>query len=132
MLRGSWGIDMKVQKVIINLEDMDVRGDRVYFEKYRPSMYTPLGEPFRNDIEREEWRVQEVIQPGGMQRKKYLVKVDQLGLWSELFHIHRAFLDEYIYKETAEFLQEGRVQGIAHAVQSIKKLSWWRRLTCKF
>ena len=56
--------------------------------------------------------------------KKYLIKVDERGLFTELMTIH----DDILNRELMNEYNKGSHEGYSNAVNFIRGLSWWKRL----
>lgn len=94
--------------------------------------------PVYLEIKSERWEVQTVYEPLGTIRK-YLVKVDDLRIWQDLWIIHsdqiKALVFKeinekgYISRELASDLQKAQYQA---GIWVVKRLPWWRRLLNNF
>lgn len=120
---------MKVEKIIIKKELMDIPNQPFYnFFKYKGIPVASYSSDLKDlpayiDIETETWQVVRVFTPEKTV-KKYLVKIDERGLFNELLEITNMFLKEKAM-EAANVIVDIKVKNERRRISA---LPWWKRL----
>ena len=119
---------MKVEIIKIEKEAMDwpkSRGPVMLKVNFR----APLSA--YNCLEGDVFELQKIVLPNG-DKKNYFVKMDELGLFTELMEISTETLRKKIHEAEDRAHQDGYRSGRKAAIADVKSHTWWERLLMKF
>lgn len=128
---------MQVTKINITTEKIDIPKNKI---RIRFSKVDNISEKWReeevlcaslNRNKEETWEVQRLI-ISGEKEKFYLVKVDKRDLFTDLLKITDHKLADKIIVALNNFKRKELPEYLEKEIESIKNLSWWKRLFKKF
>lgn len=137
---------MKVIKVDIKQEVIDLPQNKLYVDFFKASHGVAIideGAAFQPpDIERERWQVQEVSTLTFEEPKRYLVRVDDVGIFHDLMLISETTYNRVLHRKLQEVgdrakeeiwrIHKRHKQEIEEQLAELRALPLWKRILNKW